>query len=49
MPLDEVKFLGKTPVNLEYEKKQTENGNSDNRKNGHNTLTRNGLDEEIQN
>ena len=44
---NEVKVRGKIPVNLEYEKKQTENGNSENRKNRYNTFTRSGLDEEI--
>ena len=43
---NEVKFRGNIPVKA-IRKQQTKNGNIDNRKNRHNTFTRNGLDEEI--
>ena len=43
----DVKFRGKIPVNIEYEKK-TKNGNSDNRENRYHTPIGHGLDENIQ-
>ena len=44
---NEVKFRGKIPVNVEYEN-NTENEDFDNQKIRHDTITRDGLDEEIQ-
>ena len=45
---NEVKFRRKIPVNLKYERKQTEKRDSDKRKNRHNNPTRIGLQEGIQ-
>ena len=45
---NEVKFRGKVPVNIAYEKKQSKNGITNYRKSGHSTLTGDELDEKIQ-
>ena len=45
---NEVKFLGKILVNVEHEKNKQKKGNLDNRKNRYNTITVDGMDEEIQ-
>ena len=45
---NEVKFRGKIPVDVEYENNKQKNGSGDNQKNRYDTITRDGLNEEIQ-
>ena len=45
---NKVKFKGENSGKCRVRKQQTENGHSNKRMNGHDTIVRNGLDEEIQ-